>query len=280
MAGQHAVPIGAHHRGLETRGERELGDHHREQRQHQQDRDQGEAALARHGAAVRMGTVSVCGTARGPAPATRVISTARGQAFVLGRRPMRPARRPAPARDSGSGAARVRASTRSGPQPVRPERVGQDLLAQRQPRRVGGEADRGERRRRPGGEGRRERDEGEPVRQAFEQGPRLLLAVGGDPVREGAVERALEQHGQAPRVIELRGPLLAPLPGRQSDAEPAEHDDQHRGDDAERQEHLEQREAARSRRPRGHGSGASATARRLASSSARLLPQRTATESA
>ena len=63
MAGLHAVPIGAHHRGLEARGERDLGDHHRQQRQHQHDRDQGEAALALHGAAARMGmTVSICGT--------------------------------------------------------------------------------------------------------------------------------------------------------------------------------------------------------------------------
>ena len=45
VAREHAVPVGADHAGLEAHRERELGDHHRQERHHEDHGEQGEAAL-------------------------------------------------------------------------------------------------------------------------------------------------------------------------------------------------------------------------------------------
>ena len=77
--------------GLETHRERELEHHHDEERQREHDREEREAALARHGATVRMGitsgrasmdrpprdTVTVTSTAAGSAPSSLPLQRSR-----------------------------------------------------------------------------------------------------------------------------------------------------------------------------------------------------------
>ena len=85
-------------------------------------------------------------------------------------------------------------------------------------------------------------------------------------------------------VLEYGRSFLAPAPRGQAHAEPAEHDHEQRRHDAESEEQFEEGEApipAVHQRTRFWGvglPGASVTARRLASSSVRLLPQCTTTE--
>src|SRR5262249_31148255 len=85
VAAKHAVAVRPHHARLEPHREGELGDHDRQERQHEDDREQGESALVAgmaahlHGAFTRMDTsTGGCSTAWPPTIAVSVTSTAFG----------------------------------------------------------------------------------------------------------------------------------------------------------------------------------------------------------